>query len=495
MVNCRSSRIVVVGNAGIGKSYMQVMILLWWAREALRPDALKQDPFFDKIKLITRLERGYFMDLFFKNDRRHYRIRHQDPPDLDYFDSASTLLLYEPLVVKDEIPHCGIIQGRVWSTVSPLKSRYEEFSKIACAVKYMECATPGELVFMASVLKIGVDPTLEHLYDPESVVKRITDFGPFQRVVLPTSETTMNCELGRQKAALGEIKAEELLDVWEITGKASKKHLSVSHYILRIVPIDENRYSANPVCMSDENDPIPLQMESFVLRAASNSVVVKLREQLLELRISKLRHILAVYEADPTSNNISNATKGNIANVLESFFPVHATNEDEVSRWSNWKVANTKFTSMSEDPIWEDFSLDVSEIDMTPNPTWQQIKASPKKLFYMNDSIYPFVDYFWFDPTRNTLNGGQASIQSSGHPKSVRTYREMLKRLELVDGDLNLVPGAPKLVINFIPLPSKADKYASAGDSKIFSEVGKDLTEIEQIRRDVVFRVVKMHLR
>ncbi|ETV70598.1 hypothetical protein H257_13973 [Aphanomyces astaci] len=106
MTASKKPRIAVVGNTGIGKSYIQLVILLWWARPSLR-----------------RL------------------------------DSTSTLLLYEVCVSKDEIQLSGITRGHLWATVSPLKDRYKEFSKYSAAVKYMECPYDDELVFMAAVME------------------------------------------------------------------------------------------------------------------------------------------------------------------------------------------------------------------------------------------------------------------------------------------------------------------------------------------------------
>ncbi|KAF0692132.1 hypothetical protein As57867_016694, partial [Aphanomyces stellatus] len=153
MISSMARNIVVVGNAGIGKSYMQLVILLWWARRELRPDDDIFNEFFDGIDAIARVERDNQTDIFFKSDKRHYRIEHRDRlPLLSSLNSKSTLLLYEPRVCKEEIEDCGICLGRVWATVSPLPARYKEFSKTDCGVSYMACANEEELLNFTSLL-------------------------------------------------------------------------------------------------------------------------------------------------------------------------------------------------------------------------------------------------------------------------------------------------------------------------------------------------------
>ncbi|KAG9407696.1 hypothetical protein AC1031_002413 [Aphanomyces cochlioides] len=66
MIECPRRRIVVVGNSGIGKSFLQVVILLWWASSELRPDD-SMNAFFDTIHVIARVERLHKTDVFFKS--------------------------------------------------------------------------------------------------------------------------------------------------------------------------------------------------------------------------------------------------------------------------------------------------------------------------------------------------------------------------------------------------------------------------------------------
>jgi hypothetical protein len=102
-----SRRVVLVGNSGIGKSYMQLLILLWWARKELRPQgrAVIWDEFLDGVNLIARVEVGRQTDLFIKNDRKHY---YSSPhlPNLRKLDSDKSLLLYEPSLSTIEIIDC-----------------------------------------------------------------------------------------------------------------------------------------------------------------------------------------------------------------------------------------------------------------------------------------------------------------------------------------------------------------------------------------------------
>ncbi|ETV70611.1 hypothetical protein H257_13984 [Aphanomyces astaci] len=109
MTACKQPRIAVVGKAGIGKSYMQLVILLWWARPELRPVAenvdngAALDKFLDDIEAIARVERESWTDLYFHHEQLHYGVETLPLSSLRRLDSTSTLLLYEPCVSKDAI--------------------------------------------------------------------------------------------------------------------------------------------------------------------------------------------------------------------------------------------------------------------------------------------------------------------------------------------------------------------------------------------------------
>ncbi|KAJ3192011.1 hypothetical protein HDU82_003344, partial [Entophlyctis luteolus] len=283
MIKCTSRNIVLVGNTGIGKSYMQLMILLWWARKELRPLGVDWDGFMESIHAVVRFEQGLQTDLFFKRDGLHYVIDHvNSSPNLHELNSKSTLLLYEPSFCKDEIRHSGITSGKVWATVSPLQSRYEEFSKYS-AIKYMECPSEEELLFMASVIECGVDASspLKDLYKRDSVLERIRSTGPFLRTVLPACESVMGREMREQGWALWSLRPHELSKAWYISEDEETRLPFVSHYILRISPIMDGKF-----CY-------------YTLKAASNSVKEKLGDLLFEKKVEDLRTQLAKYDQNP----------------------------------------------------------------------------------------------------------------------------------------------------------------------------------------------------
>jgi hypothetical protein len=158
MIKTSCRRVVLVGNAGIGKLYMQLLILLWWARKELRPPGVDWKEFLDGIRVIARAEVERHTDLFIKNDQKHYFSESESRlPSFSQLDSNETLLLYEPCVSKHEIKDCGVFKSRLWATVSPLSSRYKEFSKNDCGIKYMDCPSESEVLFMATVLNHGLD--------------------------------------------------------------------------------------------------------------------------------------------------------------------------------------------------------------------------------------------------------------------------------------------------------------------------------------------------
>ncbi|KAJ3095142.1 hypothetical protein HK100_005906 [Physocladia obscura] len=447
---------------------MQLTILLWWARKELRPLGVDWDEFLDSIHVIARLERGRQTDLFFKKDSQHYQIQHLDRPLLSTLDSKSTLLLYEPCVSKDEIQDCGITDGRVWATVSPLPERYKEFSK-ASAIKYMECPNEDELLFMASVLDNGlkVDNPLKVLFKRDSVLERIRLFGPFLRPVLPKDEEALQREVVNQKKVLSGMKSEDVLKAWDISENNTTGVPSMSHYILRISPIVDDQ--------SNFGD--------YILKATSNQVKERLGDLLFKTDVKDLRKQLATYNQNP--DKATPAAKGTIPTVLETFFVKHAIQKDD-TRWKNWMVATTKFSLGSSTGKWEPFSLNVTEINSSKNPTYADIVAAPGMIFYMNDSIYPFVDYFWYDSVTETVNAGQASKSFSGHPKTVETCQKMLENLQM--------PPNKKLVINMIPLPSQAAGYLIGTTSKFFSNVGSDAAKIQKICEELEFHVIRMVL-
>ncbi|KAH9090689.1 hypothetical protein LEN26_018880 [Aphanomyces euteiches] len=474
MIACMARRIVVVGNAGIGKSYLELVILLWWARRELRPDC-NLDDFFDDINTIARLERGLRTDLFFKRDQLHYQIENEHLPPLSSLDSKSALFLYEPCESENEIHECGITDGRVWATASPMPTRYKEFSKTDCAVKYMECATDDELVFMAAVQEQGpdVNSPLKGLYKPASVRERIQTLGPFQRVVLPTSTSALDVEKQNKNAALAIMTSEKLLKAWNISEESSNDRLSISRHLVRMSPNMDNIF------------------ESYTLKPASNEVKEKLGDMLLKTDVMAMRAQLARYNDNPGSDTLSPATKGSIPTVLETFFVKHAIGTNEL-RWMDWRVAKSKFSSTPEElesgwtPNWAPFSLKVTHIDRSKTPTYAQIVRSPNAIFYMNDPAYPFVDFYWYDTATNTVNASQASKSFTGHPKYAKTFNAMKEKLQLpVDG---------KLVINIIPLPIQADSYANGSRGKFVADVKKDAQKFSQIQKNVEVHVIKMVL-
>ncbi|KAI9329286.1 hypothetical protein BDR26DRAFT_872742 [Obelidium mucronatum] len=473
MVRCLASRIVVIGNAGIGKSYMQLMILIWWTRQDLRPPGLNE--FFDQIHVIARLERGHQTDLFFKNDKRHYVIDSTNNlPALGPLDSKSTLLLYEPCVSKDEIQICGLTASRVWATVSPLRSRYKEFSKTNAALRYMECASEKELLFMAAVLEQGFNASSlsKALLQPDSVRTRIRTLGPFHRAVLPTIADSLTVEMKNYQSALSNLTSELLLKAWNVAENGSAGGLSISHHILRILPTG-------------------IEFDDFNLMAASSQISGKLGELLYDTNLSDMKHMLVQYNETPGSPSISPAIKGSISTVLESFFAKNAGTKNNRGKFSGWEVAVSKF-SINPDgknwkPTWNSFSMNVKKVEKLKSPTYQQMINSPGTLFWMNDTNYPFVDFFKYDSATNAVHAFQLSKSESGHPKSVKTFNSMIKKAQ--------IPPDIGLVIFIVPLPRQVDGYVSGGRSMPFKGVLKNQGKIDKIGKEVSFRVVKMALR
>ncbi|KAJ3081417.1 hypothetical protein HK100_009886, partial [Physocladia obscura] len=312
----------------------------------------------------------------------------------------------------------------------------------------MECPNKDELLFMASV---------KVLFKRDSVLERIRLFGPFLRSVLLTDTDTLDGKRIKQEKALSSMKSEDLLKAWDISENNKSGVPSMSHYILQISPIIDDQGKFN----------------SYTLKATSNQVKEKLGDLLFQTEVKDLRKQLATYDQNP--DKATPAAKGTIPTVLETFFVKHAIQKNDM-RWNKWMVATTKFSLGSSAGKWEPFSLNVTEINSSKNPTYADIVAAPGMIFYMNDSIYPFVNYFWYDPVTKRVNAGQASKSFSGYPKTVETCRKILANLQM--------PADQKLVINMIPLPLQVAGYTNGTTNKFFANVESNAAKIQKICQD-----------
>ncbi|RHY15066.1 hypothetical protein DYB25_012805 [Aphanomyces astaci] len=477
--------------SGKPPSYMQLVILLWWARPELRPVVGNGDgaatlaKFFDGIDAIARVELGDITiraDLYFKHEQAHYGIDNLTQVLPSSLNSMSTLLLYEPRSSPKAIMDCGISDGHLWATVSPLEDRYKEFAKTGGALKYMECPYEDELVFMATVMEKCVRSELKPLYEESLVRKRIRIYGLYQRVVLPTSAGVLKADDDAKERELAALTLEKLQKSWFIAEKRTVGMMEISHRILRISPeLDE-------------------KFDSYTLKPANDLVVETLGNLLFQIDVQQLKSQLIAYVANPTNPSVSPAIKGSMPITLETFFIKYAAAHDIKGHWEDWEVATTMFTakpkpkslrsrrsrkSVDWTPKWEAFSLNVNQINRSKLPTYADIVAAPTSIFYMNDPAYPFVDCFWCDDDKMAVHAGQVTMSENGHPKGIGTFNTMKKNIGIPDG--------VKLVVNYITLPYQADRYANGSRSYFFSDDND--VGITEIQRTVDFRVIKMSLR
>ncbi|RQM19645.1 hypothetical protein B5M09_011340 [Aphanomyces astaci] len=458
---------------------MQLVILLWWARPELRPVPKNDSDVatlttlgrcLDSIQSIARVERGFRADLFFKREQLYYAVDKVHQTLLDGLDSPSTLLLYEPCVSKDEIETCGITDGRVWATVSPLEERYKEFSKYS-SMKYMECPYEDELVFMAAVMENGVEPELKPLYEASLVRERIRTRGPFLRVVLPESADDLNADDMAEGSELAELTLKKLQKAWFITEERIVGMMKISDRILRISPVLDGVFN------------------SYTLKPANDRVVERLGNLMFDVDVRELKRQLIAYIANPDDRWVSPAVKESMPITLETFFVKYAAAHDIERRWEGWEVATAKFSANSNDDPnwvtqWEAFSLNVNHINRAKKPTYADFVAAPTSIFYMNDPGYPFMDCFWYDDDMKAVHAGQVTMSQDGHPKGVGTFNTM-KNIGIPDG--------AKMVVNYITLSSQAGRYANGPRSYFFSDVHDG--GVTAIQQTVEFRVVKMSLR
>ncbi|KAH9147246.1 hypothetical protein AeRB84_009088, partial [Aphanomyces euteiches] len=341
IIACPRGGVVVIGNAGIGKSFLQLVILLC-------------------IHVIARVERLHKTDIFFKQERLHFGIKHRYQPELWDLDNKSTLLLYEPGVSTDEIQIYGITQGYVWATVSPLESRYKQFCKAHGVKKYMGCATEEEILFMAAVLDKGIDidSELKPLYTSASVRQRLQRFGPVHRVILPTGTGILTMVRHRADMVMANLDVMESLRACDISDGKTVAQLSRSRFVL----------------------PSDLAKE-------------KLTDGLLSIDIGLIHSLLISYNDDPNSWLISYATRGLIPILLEVYF-VKGVLETNTFGWKTCNATRDTASANSGFENWKDFSLNVNRIEITKSPTYAQIMDSRNTLFYMNDARYPIADCF-----------------------------------------------------------------------------------------------------
>ncbi|CAK4670559.1 unnamed protein product [Aphanomyces euteiches] len=431
IIACPRGGVAVIGNAGIGNSFLQLVILLWWARSELRPDS-SMDTFFDIIHVIARVERHHKTDIFFKKERLHFGIKHRYQPELWDLDNKSTLLLYEPGVSTDEIQIYGITQGYAWATVSPLESRYKQFSKANCVKKYMGCATEEEILFMAAVLDKGIDidSELKPLYTSASVHQRLQRFGPVHRVILPTGTGILTMERHHADMVMANLDVMESLRACDISDGNTVAQLSRSRFVLRMEPTKGKSYGP------------------YTLQPASDLAKEKLTDGLLSIDIGLIHSLLTSYNDDPNSWLISYAVKVLIPILLEVYF-VKGVLETNTFGWKTCNATRDTASANSALENWKDFSLNVNRIDNTKSPTYAQIMDSRNTLFYMNDAGYPLADCFWYDHKSKTVNAGQIS-KSFSPSNTIHSIEAMNEKLQ--------TPTSGKIVINVVVLPRQVDQ-------------------------------------
>jgi hypothetical protein len=235
---------VLLGNPGIGKSWLHWPILLFFINPNVYQVLVKEDlPTLFQPKVVLRFTGGgerctiWYLDERVVQDVRLGAFKPEDLASL--FNSPTTLLLWEPEAGEPvvQIPWEGLDKMRIWATVSPNDGRYEKgFCMHGFGVKiFMPCPLPEELKYMGAYMKPNVPQLLTPLYEPKAIEDSIRRFGPFTRHVLPASKRAFETSMSNRSKAISGLTVDQRMAVMRLPTIESKepKETKISHWFLK----------------------------------------------------------------------------------------------------------------------------------------------------------------------------------------------------------------------------------------------------------------------
>ena len=219
-IRCADLRVLLLSNPGTGKSVFQFYLLARYLNPSLFTDA----PLSGEIKfgsevapkvVIRHLPKVGIQVWFLTQQVVHSISTLRVSFDvLRCFDPATTLYFFEPGKTKNIEPYAdeNLLSMSTLATVSPDRSRYNEFVKVAKKV-YMPVFTEEELVAIGRDMKTRPDfnSALENLYSDKEIRGRFEIFNGIIRHVLPQSQDELQQVLQERAVALEGIDAVKFL--------------------------------------------------------------------------------------------------------------------------------------------------------------------------------------------------------------------------------------------------------------------------------------------
>ena len=231
-IRCADLRVLLLSNPGTGKSAFQFYLLARY----LNPSLFKDAPLSGEIKfgsevapkVVIRHLPQVGIEVWLVEQQVMHRISSRGPvfDVLQCFDPATMLYFFEPGKTKSIEPFADecLISISTLATMSPDRSRYNEFSKVSTEA-YMPLFRKEELVAIGRDMRTRPDfnRALEDLYSDDEIRGRFEIFNGIIRHVLPQNENELKAVHRNRDSALANINPIKFL-------AGTMENHSVNHY-------------------------------------------------------------------------------------------------------------------------------------------------------------------------------------------------------------------------------------------------------------------------
>jgi len=188
---------VLIGNPGTGKSVFQFYHLMSLLHPQKFPDAFPPNKKDDIPKVVIRECGDGPMSIFYLDELEVEEVRKGDELLLKLFNPRKALYLYEPGKVVREPHHSPSLHLPIFTTVSPDRRRYKEFTKKGGIEFYQPTWSLADLKAMGKHMK--AQPTFPEdtnpLFKPDLIEERFGAFGGITTQVLPHSQRSLRQSL------------------------------------------------------------------------------------------------------------------------------------------------------------------------------------------------------------------------------------------------------------------------------------------------------------
>jgi hypothetical protein len=412
-------RTILLGNPGIGKSWLQWQYLLY----SLRPDVYttlcddhkfptnsNKDPGAPPSVIIRYEASAKEATVFFLSESKIcvHSIRSMAYPHTlcKLLDAPDTSFLFEPGEdTASPVPYLGLVKLSIIATVSPDQRRYKEFQKHGGIRVYLPCPSKAEILVFAACVRPLVSEGEKKCFEAKKIIYRIDKFGPFPRYVLAYSDSARRGfdenrnfavdDLRNNNAALQRLAA---LDTIEI--QSNDISAPVSHWFLC--------YHA------DRKHQYPYSDASKYLVVSSQSTLNLVREMRDHVELqTKIRALKALH---------NRGRFGDFAlerEWLEDVFACHAASKTGL-KWHGLVVSRQGPNVPKKTEIQIKFQQIEKKTLVKVN------EMEDETLYYRINSRFPFFDGVWKSGGR--LFAFQATT-SKTHPKPVETFEKALEKI------------------------------------------------------------------